>query len=85
MDTYAEAGCGWSRVHVNHVLSSVVATLQGTFAAWAAGEGEARSAARYYALSTAKAAADLEARCQYCRCAPWVSGQSRTVDDRRRF
>jgi hypothetical protein len=81
IDTYAEAGCGWTRVHANHVLSSVLATPQGTFAAWAARDGQVTSAGAYYLLPVAQAVADLEARCLHCRCAPWVSDQGRTVDD----
>jgi hypothetical protein len=83
IDTYAEAGCGWTRVHANHSISSVVATPQGKFAAWAAHEGLVRSAGTYHALPTAKAAADLDTRCANCGCAAWVSDQGRTVDDTR--
>jgi hypothetical protein len=72
LDIYAESGCGWTRLHVNQVLSSVLATAEGKFAAWATHEGVVMSAGRYHALPTAKAAADLEAQCVNCRRAPWV-------------
>jgi hypothetical protein len=77
IDTYAEAGCGFTRVHANHALSTVLITPQGTFSAWAAREGQVTPAGTYHALATAKAAADLQACSVSCRCPCWTCDQER--------
>jgi hypothetical protein len=77
IDTYAESGCGWTRAHANHALSTVLITPQGTFSAWAAREGQVTPAGTYHALATAKAAADLEACCVRCGCPYWTCDQER--------
>jgi hypothetical protein len=81
IDTYAERGCSWTRCHVNRTICSAIITEDGLFAAWAACDGQVRSAGNHHMLATAQAAADLKARCPHCRCARWICDQHRSVDD----
>jgi hypothetical protein len=77
--TYAEAGCRWTRLHVDHVTGSVIVTERGMFGALSERDGQVTLAGTYAALALAKAAADLDSRCVRCRCASWVSDQRHSV------